>query len=204
MAIRYIILLLLSTVACADIGFVDVSGGNQDPVVSYCIDELEGLSFRVVTIPVDTTVSIYNMPAGSEFEHRVFSWTPDIYQSGDTTVYFVTDSEVKPLNISVTDTCFTAVINDLMYYVVGASCSEIMVDSVPDGMTVIETDNHILLEWLPTVTGLYYVDCHTYGDARTLEIKVTRLNKDLQRYDFNDDDQINIIDFAMFANHWLE
>jgi len=218
------LLILCNIVFSSVIGFKDMQGGYEHVLTTREIDEGETLSFEVLTIPIGATVYLDNKPIGATFSQNCFEWTPDKGQAGGYTLYFTIYPEdpeelsyTKLLSISVSKTNFKILVNNPFFHMISANGGgdiEITVDQIPEG-AILQGNQYgpKLLTWTPvdSQVGLHTLVCRAtsyyegdkFEDVRILKLNVTRLEYNAFRYDFNDDGVVDQIDFAMFAEYWL-
>ena len=195
--------------------FRDVMGGFSDIAGVRCIDEDETLSFTVQSFPVSGTVFLDNKPIGATYINNQFLWTPDWNQSGYYTLYFTSNGDTIKYVVSVSDTNFRIIAGYDFTHMIGASGDDVVItiDNLPQGATLTGECNPMLLRWNPTVEqiGLHtlicratsYVEGDKFEDVRYLKLRVTRITQEAFKFDFNNDGKVDLLDLAIFAEHWL-
>ena len=213
-----------------DLSMEDMSGGSEERVTFRKIDEGESFSFKVVRdedVVVDP-IRVWNAPEGSQFDGSVFSWTPNGDQSGMYNVSFSTTEPITgnqvftSIRIVVADTYFHIRYNKLYERLFTATDPDddkvtITVTGLPAGATFTGSQfSPKLFAWRPTrqqignhqmiVTAADYPEPgeEIKYDRSVIYIKVTKLDVAEAAWDFNDDDQINGIDFGAFTNNWMK
>ena len=148
----------------AGLSLNNINGGSEERVTFRKLDEGEALSFTVSddSGSLVSDVRVWNAPKGSTFKDNVFSWTPDVDQSGMYTVSFST-RELATMNyvftsmrIVVKDTYFSIVAEEFFEELFTATDPdddnvEITLTGLPSGATFTGTQfSPKFLSWKPT------------------------------------------------------
>jgi len=236
MFIKNLMILIVSicsiSVLAEEIKITNINGGSEEFVNFKKIDEGESIYCRIES---SSELFIKNLPIGASlnrissnanfFEVWVFSWTPNLNQSGFYTIGFYTENfgEVfyKIIKIVVADTKFMITSEKEFSYLFTATDPdddrvELTMTDLPTGATFIGSKfTPKIFTWIPTKDqiGIHKItltatDTPIEGDAKKdvsiIEITVTLLPQESMPYDFNKDGKINLIDYSEFSQHWLK
>ncbi len=229
---KLLFVVLISMLFCvslnaADIELSDISGGSEELFNFRKVDEGERFSF---TLRHSTgEVFAKNMPFGARLTSVgegtwEFDWIPADEQSGEYTIGFYThDSNnlvYKNVRVLVADTKFMITAQEEFSYLFTATDPdeddvELTITNLPTGAIFVGSRfNPKIFSWTPTedqvgihTMTLIATDNPSSGtpkqDVSIIEMNVTLLSKASMPFDFNRDGIINMIDYAIFSEHWL-
>lgn len=204
---------------------IDKMGGSDEFVNFKKVDEGEGISFKVQSSGSGVPVA-QNLPEGSTYSSNgTFSWIPNYKQSGMYAIGFYIGSPsnnnliYKNIRIVVANTIFRIPSREKFEYLFMATDPDndsisITATGLPSGSTFVGGQyTPKLFSWTPTdaQVGTYNIKIVASDngsppqrDTQDIKITVTLLRYDEMRFDFNEDGVIDILDNAIFTQHWTQ
>lgn len=225
-----VLLIVLTTSAiCENINIIGLTNTFESDMILKEIDEEELIEMKVDTLEGYST-ACFNIPSNASFNEDVFRWRPSKDQSGAYDIVFKAYDPNMP-STAFFKTIRVIVHNTIRDVIIGTHFEEmfssidnegdkveiILESALPEGASFIGAQfEPKLFSWTPSVSqiGEYeliiktkdYPDDVSYPEenTQTIILNVYDPSEDFSKFDFNEDGQVNAIDFSMFSAHWLQ